>query len=459
MRRAAIMISLMTVAFMACGCLQAQSRVRVYADTDKPLVLSDRAERVIVKVGIEGLRVPVMSERIPLNVAIVLDKSGSMASDRKMENARRGATEIVERLGEGDIISLIVYDNHPRVVIPAQRVKDKDALIETISTIYAGGSTALYGGVTLGAVQVRRNISWKYINRIILLSDGLANVGPQSTGELARLGRSLGGEGITVTTIGVGLDYNEDLMTALAARSGGNSYFASSGHELPKIFAEEIGEAMTVVARDIRIRLRCPDGMRPIGIVGREGELEGQTMSVTVGELYGENTKFALFEVEVPANEAGKHLEIAQVAVEYSDPYTNEKSEDNLSVAVTYERDEDAVRSEQDKVITKEAALAKASEAKREAVGLADKGRYEAAAGVLRANALVLEKVAEECDNDAEVLIEAEKCEEISSDIKVNAGFTRYLRKRVVNEVYTQTTQQGYVSDDSTKTDNEKDNE
>jgi hypothetical protein len=145
--------------------------------------------------------------------------------------------------------------------------------------------------------------------------------------------------------------------------------------------------------------------------------------------------------------------------VEYSDPYTNEKSEDNLSVAVTYERDEDAVRSEQDKVITKEAALTKASEAKREAVGLADEGHYEAAAGVLRANALVLEKVAGECDNDAEVLMEAEKCEEISSDIKTNAGFTRYLRKRVVNEVYTQTTQQGYVSDDSTKTDNDKDNE
>jgi Ca-activated chloride channel family protein len=419
-------------------------------------VLADRAERVIVKVGLEGLRVPVMSGRVPLNVAIVLDKSGSMSSDLKMENARRGAIEIVERLSEGDIISLIVYDNHPRVLIPAGRVKDKEALIETISTIYAGGSTALYGGVTLGAVQVRRNLSWRYINRIILLSDGLANVGPQSTRELANLGTSLADEGITVTTIGVGLDYNEDLMTALAARSGGNSYFASSGNELPKIFAEEIGEAMTVVARDIRIRLRCPDGMKPIGVVGREGHLEGQTMSATVGELYGEKTKFALFEVEVPAGEDGERLEIAQIAVEYSDPHTNKMSEDNLSVAITYERNEAEVRDGQDKVITKEAALTKASEAKREAVELADEGHYEAAAGVLRANALVLEKVAEECDNDADVLMEAEKCEEISSDVKANQGFTRYLRKRVVNQVYTQTTQQGYVSDDSTGTDEDK---
>ena len=124
---------------------------------------------------------------------------------------------------------------------------------------------------------------------------------------------------------------------------------------------------------------------------------------------------------------------------------------------MTYEGDEDAVRNGQNKVITKEAALTRTSEAKREAVELADEGHYEAAAGVLRASALVLEKVAEECDNDAEVLVEAEKCDEISSDIKANSGFSRYLRKRVVNQVYTQTTQQGYVADDSTDTDDDKD--
>jgi Ca-activated chloride channel family protein len=452
MRRAAIVIGLIGVCLMACGSLQAESRVRVFADVDKPLVLGDRADRVVVKVGLEGRRIPVMSTRVPLNVAIVLDKSGSMASDYKMENAKRGAMEIVERLDRDDIISLIVYDNEPRVLIPAQQVKDKDAMLETISAVYAGGSTALYGGVSLGAVQVRRSLSWRYINRIILLSDGLANVGLQSTEDLANLGRSLADEGITVTTIGVGLDYNEDLMTALAARSGGNAYFASSGSELPKIFSEEIGEAMTVAARDIRILLRCPDGLRPVGVVGRSGEVQGQTMSVTIGELYGDKTKFALFEVEVPPGRAGRNLEIADVTVEYSDPRTNEKSEDALTIAVAYDNDEEAVRDHQNKDITKEVALTKVSEAKREAVGLADKGHYEAAAGLLRENALALEKVAAECDNDAEMLRESEMCEDISSDVEANTGFSKYLRKRVVNQAYTQTTQQGYVSDDSTDT-------
>jgi Ca-activated chloride channel family protein len=457
MRRTLSLAVLSVVALMACGCLQAESRVRVYADVDKPLVLGDRTERVVVRVGLEGLRVPVMAKRVPLNVAVILDKSGSMASDFKMENAKRGAIEIVERLAEEDIFSLVIYDTHARVLVPAQRIEDKEVLIRTISRIHAGGNTALYDGVTLGASQIRRNLCWEYVNRIILLSDGLANVGPQSTEDLAYLGRSLGDEGITVTTIGVGLDYNEDLMTALAARSGGNSYFASSGHELPRIFAEEIGEAMTVVARDIQIRVRCPEGLKPIGLIGRDGDVIGQTMSTSVGELYGENQKFALFEVEVPEGEVGEHLDIAQVSVEYADPFTNERRQDDMNVRVAYGGDEEAVRDEANREVVKEAALARASEAKREAVRLADEGAIGAAADVLKANALSLEKVAQECDNDAEMLEEALKCGTISSDITLNEGFTKYQRKRVVNQIHTQTTQQGFVSDDDDEDKEKKD--
>ena len=447
MRLFGLAVALSVTALTICGCLQAEPRVGVYANVDKPVVLGAPGERVVVKVGLKGLTVPVMPKHIPLNVAIVLDKSGSMGSDHKMENAKRGAIEVVERLSRDDIISLIVYDNQAYVVIPAQRVGDKDALIETISGIYAGGSTALYGGVTLGANQVRRHMSREYVNRIILLSDGLANVGPQSTEDLARLGCNLNEEGITVTTIGVGLDYNEDLMTALAARSGGNAYFASAGHELPKIFAEEIGEAMTVVARDVRIRVWCPDEVRPVGVLGREGEVSGQTMSVSVGELYGKNDKYALFEVEVPTNEAGVKLTIAEVSVEYDDPHTNKRVEDKRSVMVTYDESQEVVEEQQNTEIVVEAALTKSSEVKREAVALADRGEHRAAAILMRENAVELENLAEKCDNDGDLLGEATVCDKIFFDITENEGMTRYQRKSVVNQAYAQTTQQGFVSE------------
>lgn len=448
MRRIACVVLVCVVTLVVCGWVEAQSRVKVYADVDRPYVLAGSGQRVVVKVGLSGLEWDTRVKRQPLNVAIALDRSGSMGSGNKMENAKRGAIEVVERLSRDDIVSLVVYSSGPRVIIPAQRVKDKDALIEMISSIFSGGSTALYAGVTVGASEIRKHMSWKYDNRIVLLSDGLANVGPQSTEELAYLGRSLGSEGITVTTIGVGVDYNEDLMTALADRSGGNAYFASTSGELPRIFAEEIGEAMTLAAHDVRVRVYCRDRVRPISIIGREGDIHDQTMSVTIGKLYGKSDKYALFEVEVPKEASGRGLEIAEIFLEYTDPATNERRTDRQKVSIVYSEDSKTVDENENKTIIKEAALTQASEAKCEAVRLADRGDAKAAAGVIAASALALEKVAAECDNDKDLLEEAENCDAISEDISVNSGLTKYQRKKVVNEAYTQTTQQGYTSDE-----------
>jgi Ca-activated chloride channel family protein len=449
MRHVTFLIVVSITGLLICGCLQAESRVRVYSDVDKPVVLGKPGEHVFLKVGLEGLPVPVMPKRPPLNVAIVLDRSGSMNTDDKIGNARLGAIEIVERLTPDDIFSLVLYESSAWVVIPPHHVHDKAALIETISSIRAGGRTALYSGVRLGAAQVRANMSWEYTNRIILLSDGLANIGPSRPQDLARLGSLLGDEGITVTTIGVGLDYNEDLMTSLSAMSGGNAYFAAESTQLPKIFAEEIGEAMTLAARDIRIRVDCPKGVRPVGVVGRDGEVSDRTMSVKVGALYGTKDKFALFEVEIPPEETGKRLEVARVNVEYVDPHTNEMVIDEQSIAITYDDNEEAVREQQNLEVVKEVAINVSSEAKRHAVDLADRGDFEGAASIMKRSALELEKAAGQCDNDVELLEEAAECEDISDDILVNTGLTRYQRKKVVNDIYAETTQQGYKPDEN----------
>jgi Ca-activated chloride channel family protein len=448
MKRITLVLSVSLLCVAACGCLHAESRVNVYTGVDRPVVLAGCDENIIIKVGLTGIDTGRRVERVPINVAIVLDKSGSMGSGRKMEDAKRGAVEIIERLSRDDVVSLVVYDTRPRVVIPAQRVRYKQELIATIKNIFPGGNTALYGGVTFGASEVRKYMSWEYINRIILLSDGLANVGPQTTGELACLGRSLGREGITVSTIGVGLDYNEDLMTALAARSGGNSYFASTSRELPKIFAEEIGEAMTVVARDVRIYIDCGDGVKPVTVIGREGDISERQMSVTVGELYGRNDKYALFEVRVPRDEPGRNLEAAEVTVEYVDPHTNETMRDRQQVTIAYAADEEIVEENRDKQVVKDAVLTRTSEIKMQAVDLSDKGDYKAAAALMEQNALELEKVARECDNDEEIVGEAVTCGTMSRSISANLGLTKGGRKKAMNEAYTQTTQQGYVSDD-----------
>ena len=144
-------------------------RVKVYSNLDKPVILAGDDNRVVVKVGLFSDDLYVPRERLPLNVAIVLDKSGSMGSQNKMENAKIGAIEIVERLTKNDIFSLVVYDSSPRVLIPAQYVRNKDRIISLIKDIRSGGSTALYGGVTFGASEIMKYASDKYINRIIIV--------------------------------------------------------------------------------------------------------------------------------------------------------------------------------------------------------------------------------------------------------------------------------------------------
>src|SRR5690606_13622280 len=120
------------------------------------------------------------------------------------------------------------------------------------------------------------------VNRVVLLSDGLANVGPSSPGELADLGQSLGRDGIAVSTIGLGLDYNEDLMTRLASASDGNHMFAERPSDLEEAFGREFGDVLAVVAQRVNIRIECADSIRPVRVLGRDANISGQNVSLSM---------------------------------------------------------------------------------------------------------------------------------------------------------------------------------
>jgi Ca-activated chloride channel family protein len=424
--------------------IQAETKpeIEVFTGLDKPIVLAGRDQEVILKVGLRAKPFNGLCERLPLNVAIVLDKSGSMGSQNKMENAKQGVIEIIDRLNEDDVVSVIVYDSEPWVLIEAQHLSNKERIIQEVRSIYADGNTALYGGVELGAQQLREFASDHFLSKIILLSDGLANVGPSSTEDLAYLGSQLYEEGVNVTTVGVGLDYNEDLMTTLAQEGGGNSYFAQNSDELPDIFAEEVDEAMTVAAKNIKIGVYTSGGVEPIAVIGRKGRIRGSQMQTEISSLYAKNDKYALFQLEIPQLEAGKTIETIEVRVEYTDPFTGEVSKRKQNVAVSYHSNKKLVKAKMNKDIIKEFALTRTSEIKKEAVKLSDQGRHEEAANYLKNQGVVLEKVAQECDNDTEVLAEAGSVNDLASEVKSNRGFSRAKRKWTLTDSFGQMNQQ-----------------
>jgi Ca-activated chloride channel homolog len=373
--------------------------VRLRVDVDRGVLPAETTEKAVVKIALDGVRLPRREMRPPVNLALVIDRSGSMAGD-KIASAREAALEAVRRLGPDDIVSLIAYDTTVQTLVPAQRVGDGRRLEQAICGIEASGNTALHGGVTRGASELRKNLEdRRYINRVILLSDGLANVGPSSPEELGRLGTSLMKEGISVTTIGLGLGFNEDLMTRLAQRSDGNTYFVENSSDLSRIFAAELGDVLNVVARRVVIEIEFPHGVRPIAFVGREGSIRGQRAELTLNQLYGGQEKFALVEVEVAPSHAGEEREIARARVTYEDALTQKSTAVTAARTVQFSASRKAVVASADHKVQSDYAVNVIAVAKDEAVGLVDANRRDEAAAKVRAKADQLKKMADVYEN------------------------------------------------------------
>jgi len=339
---------------------------------ERDLVYSGGLREVIVQVEIEA-RKPERGHRVPMNLALVLDRSGSMQG-AKIEKARQASCVAVDQLDDDDIFSLVIFDN--------------DELKSTIDRIRPRGGTALHAGVTMGARQVRKNLDKERVNRVILLSDGIANVGPSRTSDLAALGRELRGEGIAVTTIGLGDDYNEDLMTALAEASSANYYYVKDAEKLPGIFAEELGVARSLLARGVTIRITVPDGVRLREIIGRpEIECRDRGADITLPELFGAEKRRFLARCVVEEKRS-EPLDVAAVELSYETAGGSRAPAQSQTANVKFTDEAPKSDASLRPEVAREVSVAGNRLAKERAVKLADEGRAPEAADVLRHQAI-----------------------------------------------------------------------
>jgi Ca-activated chloride channel family protein len=393
------LIPLFAAALIGVASLFAKERapsspVRLHVDLDRAVLPAGSTERAVVKIGLDCVKLPPRAGRSPVNLSLVIDRSGSMGGD-KIAKAREAALELVRQLGPDDIISIIAYDSEVQVLVPAQRVGRARGLEEAICSLEAGGNTALHGGVIRGAAEVRRHVeSERYVHRVILLSDGQANVGPSSPEELGRLGASLMKEGIAVTTIGLGLGFNEDLMTRLAERSDGNTYFVEDSSDLPRIFAAELGDVLNVVARRVVIEIDFPEGVRPLNFVGRDGAIRGQKAELTLNQLYGGQEKFALVEVEVAPSRPGTEREVARARVRFDDAVNQRSASLDATRSVKFSEDTRTVVASANHQVQAAYAQNAMAVAKDKAIELADAGRRDEAAAIIRQQADDMRQVA-----------------------------------------------------------------
>jgi Ca-activated chloride channel family protein len=356
-----------------------------------PVVQAGRAQTAFLKVALTGFELQGQGERPPVNVAIVIDKSGSMSGER-IARAKEAAAMAVNTLLSNDIVSIVAFDNTVEVVTPATKVSDKARITQAIQNIRANGSTGLFAGVSKGAFEVRKFLDKNRVNRVILLSDGQANVGPSSPAELGQLGAMLARQGISVTTIGLGADYNEDLMTQLAAFSDGNHAFVENSRDLVRIFEREFGDVGSVVAQEVEVTIRLKLGIRPVRILGREGEITDGVVRLRMNQLYSQQEKYVVLEVEVPARKAGQSMELADVDVSYLNMLSKSTERMNRVVNVSFSDSEQAVARATDKNAMVSAVQQVANETSKNAVRLRDAGKISEAKKLLEDNTTYLKE-------------------------------------------------------------------
>ncbi len=319
-------------------------KIEINSQLSSPVVLENTSEKNYLRVSLKGFDIIEKSDRKPINLAIVIDRSGSMSGD-KIKKARQAAILAVNLLNKTDIISVIGYDDSAEVIISATKVNNKKELIKKIkSNIQASGSTALFAGVSKGIKEVKKFIDDNQINRVILLSDGQANIGPSSTSELAELGKLAGKKGIAVTTIGLGVGYNENLMAAIANYSDGNHIFVENSKDLETAFNKEFKDAMSIVAQNIEIIINLKGDVKPVRLLGYDGEIIGQKVIVKMNQIYANQEKYVLLEVipEKGKNNAEKSL--ADINISYKNMQTLEKQKENQLVSIKYTKSKQKVK-------------------------------------------------------------------------------------------------------------------
>lgn len=400
---------------------------------DRDVLPSGQNETAIIKISLDVAKIPNEITRPPVNLTLILDRSGSM-SGAKIAKAREAAITALRMLGPQDLFSLVMYDHRVQTLIPPQAAANTDRLEAQIMQIKTGGNTALFGAVSQGAAEIRKNLQPQYVHRGILLSDGLANVGPSSPLDLARLGTALLKEGISVTTIGIGNDFNEDLMAGLADRSDGNHYFVESSVDLPRIFASELGDVLSVAARGITIELETPSDVRPIRIIGREGRIHNNRVEIHLNQLYGGQEKYALIEVEVKPGRAEQTLNIATANCRYENALTNQQESSNAKAQVRFSSRLEEVAQSANKPVLKAVVENEIAASRDRALDLYNAGRKDEAMAEIQISSRKLKR-----QNDSLGFSDlANQAEDFESDAEVFAApsMPSSVKKEIRSESY-----------------------
>ncbi|MCB1954139.1 MAG: VWA domain-containing protein [Rhodocyclaceae bacterium] len=276
----------------------------------RPAVIAGAAHKLDVLIRVQAPDEPESEAkpRQPYHLSLVIDRSGSM-SGAPLEEAKRCAAHVFDRLAPTDVASLVVFDDRVNLLCPATLVGDRRHLHQTLDRVTAGGSTNLHGGWKAGFASLPPDAENASIARVILLSDGNANVGETTdVDEIAALCAEAASKGVSTSTYGLGRNFNEDLMVAMARQSGGNHYYGDTAADLMEPFAAEFDLISNLFARNLRLSLAAPAGVKIRLLNDYRIEQRGDFPTIHLPDLAYGAEAWALVQLELPAEIAADNV-------------------------------------------------------------------------------------------------------------------------------------------------------
>jgi len=241
-------------------------------------------------------------KRKPLNLAIVIDRSGSMASG-KLEEAVRCAEHMVNGLDAMDRVAIVSYDDSVEVEVPSTQASNKAMILAGLHRLYPRGMTNLHGGWLAGVEQVSAYSEGDYLSRVLLLSDGQANEGLTNVHQIAEQCRSFVEANVTTSTYGVGLHFNEHLMSEMARAGAGNAYYGQTADDLIDPFSEEFDLLRALVANNVSVQV---DGIGDINFELLNDYPSSGLLSHRFPNVASQGDVWGVFRATVPQQLCGK---------------------------------------------------------------------------------------------------------------------------------------------------------
>lgn len=287
-----------------------------------PFTETDRYQ--VIRVGIQGYDIP-ESDRKDVSLTFVIDVSGSMGNGNRLEMVQDALEMLVDQLGPSDSVGIVAYTDTAWVVLPHTSARNKSEIVEAIYSLYPMASTNAEAGLILGYREANKAFKSNGINRVILCSDGVANVGNTGPDSIWESIEDYASEGITLTSVGVGMgNYNDVLMEQLADQGNGFYAYIDNKNEARRLFVHDLVSTLQVIALDAKAQVIFnPEVVSRYRLVGFENRAiadeDFRNNSVDAAEIGAGHSVTALYEIKLNPGAWG---EIATVQLRWQDPDT-----------------------------------------------------------------------------------------------------------------------------------------